>query len=141
MCFRPVNWLRGLDLNQGPSGYEPDELPDCSTPRSTGRIQGVRISTSSFMGMRRKLVANLSPLLDPVFVSIRTGLRRCLQIRRGEKTRDANERDADTGPSSSTRGSRVARPLYCAHRLRIHPRLVGLIRQYSATSASLTTAR
>ena len=27
------NWLRGLDLNQGPSGYEPDELPDCSTPR------------------------------------------------------------------------------------------------------------
>jgi hypothetical protein len=20
-------------LNQGPSGYEPDELPDCSTPR------------------------------------------------------------------------------------------------------------
>ena len=28
-----INWLRGLDLNQGPSGYEPDELPDCSTPR------------------------------------------------------------------------------------------------------------
>ncbi len=27
------NWLRGLDLNQGPSGYEPDELPGCSTPR------------------------------------------------------------------------------------------------------------
>jgi len=26
--------LRGLDLNQGPSGYEPDELPDCSTPRN-----------------------------------------------------------------------------------------------------------
>jgi hypothetical protein len=29
-----VNWLRGLDLNQRPSGYEPDELPGCSTPRS-----------------------------------------------------------------------------------------------------------
>ncbi len=26
-------WLRGLDSNQRPSGYEPDELPDCSTPR------------------------------------------------------------------------------------------------------------
>ena len=26
-------WLRGLDFNQRPSGYEPDELPDCSTPR------------------------------------------------------------------------------------------------------------
>ena len=27
------DWLRGLDLNQRPSGYEPDELPGCSTPR------------------------------------------------------------------------------------------------------------
>ena len=26
-------WLRGPDLNQRPSGYEPDELPNCSTPR------------------------------------------------------------------------------------------------------------
>ena len=26
-------WLRGPDLNQRPSGYEPDELPDCSTSR------------------------------------------------------------------------------------------------------------
>ena len=25
--------LRGKDLNQRPPGYEPDELPDCSTPR------------------------------------------------------------------------------------------------------------
>ena len=25
--------LRGPDLNRRPSGYEPDELPDCSTPR------------------------------------------------------------------------------------------------------------
>src|SRR5882724_9215259 len=24
--------LRGLDLNQRPLGYEPNELPDCSTP-------------------------------------------------------------------------------------------------------------
>ena len=28
-CF----WLRGLDLNQRPLGYEPSELPGCSTPR------------------------------------------------------------------------------------------------------------
>ena len=25
------NWVQGLDLNQRPSGYEPDELPGCST--------------------------------------------------------------------------------------------------------------
>jgi hypothetical protein len=26
-------WLRGRYLNPRPSGYEPDELPGCSTPR------------------------------------------------------------------------------------------------------------
>ena len=31
---RPLKWLRGPDLNRRPSGYEPDELPGCSTPRS-----------------------------------------------------------------------------------------------------------
>jgi MFS transporter, FHS family, glucose/mannose:H+ symporter len=36
-------WLRGLDLNQGPLGYEPNELPDCSTPHldsNNRRAQG-----------------------------------------------------------------------------------------------------
>ena len=28
---RANNWVQGLDLNQRPSGYEPDELPGCST--------------------------------------------------------------------------------------------------------------
>ncbi len=38
------HWVQGLDLNQGPSGYEPDELPDCST------LQQVKSSTMNNCG-------------------------------------------------------------------------------------------
>ena len=31
-------WVQGLDLNQGPSGYEPDELPGCSTLQQSGLV-------------------------------------------------------------------------------------------------------
>ena len=35
-------WLRELDSNQRPSGYEPDELPNCSIPRYFGGEKGIR---------------------------------------------------------------------------------------------------
>ena len=33
LSYLGIIWWRELDLNQRPSGYEPDELPDCSIPR------------------------------------------------------------------------------------------------------------
>src|SRR5271157_5845977 len=33
VCNQELVWLRGVDLNHRPLGYEPNELPDCSTPQ------------------------------------------------------------------------------------------------------------
>ena len=46
-------WLRGLDLNQRPLGYEPNELPDCSTPHLYVNNRGAQGQTAEWAAVRR----------------------------------------------------------------------------------------
>jgi hypothetical protein len=55
---RLKSWLRGRDLNPRPSGYEPDELPGCSTPHFENNfdIDVVQIE-KAFVRPRRREIA------------------------------------------------------------------------------------
>src|SRR6266540_7104360 len=54
-------WLRGVDLNHRPLGYEPNELPGCSTPRQEG-ARYLRAAERSSRGATKK--SPLTPTLS-----------------------------------------------------------------------------
>src|SRR3954470_14191698 len=53
------NWLRGRDSNPRPSGYEPDELPGCSTPRRPADF------STPQRGFKRRKLDRRAPVHDP----------------------------------------------------------------------------
>ena len=78
--------LRGQDLNLRPSGYEPDELPNCSTPRrykyskgKNGGGRGIRTPAGCYtpVGFQdRSLQPDLGIppcIMDPVGLEPTTG--------------------------------------------------------------------
>ena len=55
-------WLRGRDLNPRPLGYEPNELPDCSTPRQSQHVPALP-TTERFKTSNRQSEIEKKPLV------------------------------------------------------------------------------
>ena len=75
--------MRGVDLNHRPPGYEPDELPDCSTPRRDNGTSTHACQSAAAQSQRTNRNSSFSETIDAevhdssqVFVSLRVENRR-----------------------------------------------------------------
>ena len=73
-CIYAMSRLRGQDLNLRPSGYEPDELPDCSTPLqcSAALIRGSEGIRTPASAVKSRVCCTVTPRILLRFTCKRT---------------------------------------------------------------------
>ncbi len=125
--------MQGWDLNPGPSGYEPDELPGCSTPRfapsqghpSLSKLRRKKFSKlilqreGSAGGQRLPLMASSPGVLSrktPAQPRGRTGgVRFCAYVRK-MRAQLSGSRDGDSRRDSAPRRTVAGAPSPSEHR-------------------------
>ncbi len=126
LASRP-SWVQGLDLNQRPSGYEPDELPGCSTlQQRRGRTLVARMGASrGFFDIRRDFeVWTRSSVLSPAVAKARSHAEGLASPPRSHQLRDAwydhspHGRDDDRRPGAMRliRANQLQKHLHCFSR-------------------------